>query len=49
MTELHTHILPVRVEGARDVHEALRLLGLERVQGVSALVCTPHCLSFIHI
>ena len=43
MTDLHTHILPGLDDGARDVHEALRLLGLERAQGVSALVCTPHC------
>lgn len=42
MTDLHTHILPGMDDGSRDVQESLRLVAMEREQGVTQIVLTPH-------
>ncbi len=42
MTDLHTHILPGVDDGAKDPEESLKLLSLERAQGVDTVVLTPH-------
>ncbi len=42
MTDLHTHILPGMDDGARDVAESIALLRMEREQGVTTVVLTPH-------
>lgn len=42
MTDLHTHILPGIDDGAKSVDVAIKLLELERRQGVKQIVCTPH-------
>ena len=42
MTDLHTHILPGMDDGARTVKESLKMLRMERSQGVDTVVLTPH-------
>lgn len=42
MTDLHTHILPGMDDGAKNADESLALLRMEREQGVSTVVLTPH-------
>jgi len=42
MTDLHTHILPGLDDGAKTVEESLRMLRMERSQGVDTVVLTPH-------
>ena len=42
MTDLHTHILPGMDDGAPDVETALRMLRMEREQGVETVALTPH-------
>jgi len=42
MTDLHTHILPGLDDGAKTVEESLRMLRIEREQGVDTVVLTPH-------
>jgi len=42
MTDLHTHILPGMDDGARNADESLAMLRMERDQGVTAVVLTPH-------
>lgn len=42
MTDLHTHILPGMDDGAHDADESLAMLRMERDQGVTAVVLTPH-------
>ena len=42
MTDLHTHILPGMDDGAPDVETGLRMLRMEREQGVDAVALTPH-------
>ena len=42
MTDLHTHILPGMDDGSRSVRESLKLLAMERRQGVTAVVLTSH-------
>ena len=42
MTDLHTHILPGMDDGAQTVDESLAMLRMERDQGVTAVVFTPH-------
>lgn len=42
MTDLHTHILPGMDDGARSAEESVAMLRLERMQGVKAVVLTPH-------
>ena len=42
MTDTHTHILPGMDDGAPDVNTALRMLRMEREQGVAAVALTPH-------
>lgn len=43
MRDIHCHILPGVDDGARDVHESLRMLEAAKKAGVTSLVCTPHC------
>lgn len=42
MTDLHTHILPGIDDGARNAEESLALLRMEKEQGISTVVLTPH-------
>jgi len=42
MIDLHTHILPGMDDGAKTTAESLAMLRLQREQGVSAVVLTPH-------
>lgn len=42
MIDLHTHILPGMDDGAKTPEESLAMLRLQREQGVSAVVLTPH-------
>jgi len=42
MVDLHTHILPGVDDGAQDVRMSLQMLRLQKENGVSSVVCTPH-------
>ena len=42
MIDLHTHILPHMDDGAGSVEESLQMLRMQRQQGVSTVVLTPH-------
>jgi len=42
MIDLHTHILPGMDDGARNADESIAMLRMEREQGVTAVVLTPH-------
>lgn len=42
MIDLHTHILPAMDDGAADVEMGLAMLRVQREQGVTGLVLTPH-------
>lgn len=42
MIDMHTHILPQLDDGAKDLETAVKLLEVERSQGVEKLVFTPH-------
>lgn len=42
MIDLHTHILCGMDDGAATAEDSLRLLRMEREQGVTAVVLTPH-------
>jgi protein-tyrosine phosphatase len=42
MIDIHTHILPGMDDGSRNVEESLRLLEMERAQGIDQVVLTPH-------
>jgi len=42
MIDLHTHILPEMDDGARSIEESISMLRLQREQGVSTVVLTPH-------
>ncbi len=42
MTDLHTHILPGMDDGAKDVQTSISMLHMEREQGVSTVVLSPH-------
>lgn len=42
MVDFHTHILPKMDDGSKDVEMSLRLLQLEKEQGVDTIVLTPH-------
>ena len=42
MIDWHSHILPNMDDGSHSVAESISLLNLERSQGVSVVVATPH-------
>lgn len=42
MIDFHTHILPEMDDGSQSVEESLKMLRLEREQGIDAVVLTPH-------
>ena len=42
MRDIHCHILPGVDDGARDLHESLRMLAAARAAGITSIVCTPH-------
>jgi protein-tyrosine phosphatase len=42
MIDIHTHILPGMDDGSKNVQESLRLLEMEREQGIEQVVLTPH-------
>ncbi len=41
-TDLHTHILPEMDDGAETVGDAIKLLQMQRQQGVARVALTPH-------
>lgn len=42
MVDFHTHILPQLDDGSRSVEESIGMLEMEREQGISHVVATPH-------
>ena len=42
MIDFHTHILPHLDDGAKNTAMAVEMLGAEKVQGVTTVLCTPH-------
>ena len=42
MIDFHTHILPHLDDGAKDTATALEMLGAQKAQGVTTVLCTPH-------
>lgn len=42
MTDLHCHILPKMDDGSKDVETSIKLLQMEKEQGVEKIVFTPH-------
>ncbi len=42
MIDLHCHFLPGIDDGARDMEEALQLLTMAQLNGISKIVLTPH-------
>ncbi len=41
--DIHCHILPGVDDGARDLNESLAMLEAAKANGVTSIVCTPHC------
>lgn len=42
MIDFHSHILPYVDDGAKDVEETVRMLEMQKQQGVNTVVCTSH-------
>lgn len=42
MIDWHSHILPGMDDGSRDVDESLALLAMQKEQGISTVIATPH-------
>lgn len=42
MTDWHSHVLPAIDDGAKDVQESLKMLGMLSEQGVDTVCATPH-------
>ena len=42
MIDFHTHILPHLDDGAKNTEMAVEMLGAEKAQGVTTVLCTPH-------
>jgi len=42
MTDFHSHILPGLDDGSRSIPESVRMLEMEKEQGVNEVVLTPH-------
>lgn len=42
MIDWHTHVLPAVDDGSKDISESLALMEMLAVQGVDAVVATPH-------
>ena len=42
MIDFHTHILPHLDDGAKNTAMAVEMLGAEKAQGVTTVLCTPH-------
>ncbi|MBQ8291751.1 MAG: hypothetical protein IJX88_04490 [Clostridia bacterium] len=42
MIDFHTHILPAMDDGAKNQDEAVKLLSLEKEEGVDTVLLTPH-------
>ncbi len=42
MIDWHSHILPKMDDGSRDVSESVRLLRMQKEQGVDTVIATPH-------
>lgn len=43
--DIHTHILPGVDDGSKDIETSVKMLEMEKAQGVSSIVLTPH---FMH-
>lgn len=43
MRDVHCHILPGVDDGARNLSESLAMLEAAKRNGVTSIVCTPHC------
>lgn len=42
MVDFHSHILPSLDDGSKNTEESLKLLSMEKAQGVDTVVLTPH-------
>ena len=42
LVEVHSHILPGIDDGSPDVDTSLKMIGMLKKQGASAIVLTPH-------
>ena len=42
MFDMHSHILPSIDDGAEDLNEALKILKLMQLQGITDVIATPH-------
>ncbi len=42
MFDMHSHILPSVDDGAKDLNEALKILKLMQLQGITDVIATPH-------
>ena len=43
MRDIHCHILPGVDDGARSLAESMEMLEAAKAQGITSIVCTPHC------
>lgn len=43
MIDVHTHILPLTDDGAKDFEEAIKMIEMAYRGGTNAIVLTPHC------
>lgn len=43
MVDIHAHILPGLDDGARDMHDTIKMARMASDIGVTAMVATPHC------
>lgn len=43
MIDFHSHILPGIDDGAQDVETSLKMLSIEKADGVNTVIMTPHC------
>lgn len=42
MFDIHSHILPAVDDGAKDMNEALKILEMMKIDGITDVIATPH-------
>ena len=42
LVDFHSHILPRMDDGSSSVDQSIRMLQMEKEQGIGAVVATPH-------